>query len=89
MDIVVDKSSLGIQTAAGFTVQTRQATSTVRVKDGGVAVIGGVLEVSDSITRESVPIVSKIPLLGALFRNKLQRTQNTELLIFISPKVIG
>lgn len=89
MDVVVDKSSLGIATAQGFTIQTRQATSTIRVKDGGVAVIGGVLEISDSITEERTPFLHRLPIIGMFFKNKLARTQNTELLIFIAPKIIG
>ena len=89
LDVEVDKSSLGIQTAAGFTIQTRQATSTVLVPDGGVAVIGGVLEISENITSERTPFLHRIPLLGRLFRGRQERIVNTELLIFISPKIIG
>lgn len=89
LDLVVDKSSLGIATAAGFTIQKRAATSTVLVKDGGVAVIGGVLEISNNLTYERTPFLSKLPIIGRLFRNKLERVQNTELLIFISPKIIN
>ena len=89
LDLVVDKSSLGVATAVGYTIQKRRATSTVLVKDGGVAVIGGVLEISNNLTVEKVPLLSKIPLIGNLFRNRLERVQNTELLIFISPKIIN
>lgn len=89
MDVTVDKSSLGIATPAGFSIQKREATSTILVKDGGVGVIGGVLEISDNLTEERVPVLSKIPLLGRLFRSRLNRVQNTELLIFISPKIIN
>ena len=76
-------------TTVGYTIQKRRATSTVLVKDGGVAVIGGVLEISNNLTVEKVPLLSKIPLIGNLFRNRLERVQNTELLIFISPKIIN
>jgi type IV pilus secretin PilQ/predicted competence protein len=89
LDLQVDKSSLGVATAAGFTIQKRAATSTVLVKDGGVAVIGGVLEISNNLTEERTPFLSKLPIIGRLFRNKLERVQNTELLIFISPKIIN
>jgi type IV pilus secretin PilQ/predicted competence protein len=89
LDLVVDKSSLGVATAAGYTIQKRAATSTVLVKDGGVAVIGGVLEISNNLTVERVPLLGRLPIIGRLFRNKLERVQNTELLIFISPKIIN
>lgn len=89
LDLVVDKSSLGIATAVGFTIQKREATSTVLVKDGGVAVIGGVLEISNNLTEERTPFLSKLPLIGRLFRNRLERIQNNELLIFVSPKIIN
>jgi type IV pilus secretin PilQ/predicted competence protein len=88
-EVVVDKSSLGIATPAGYSIQKREATSNVLVKDGGVAVIGGVLELSDNLTQERTPLLSKIPIIGRLFQNRQQRIQNTELLIFISPRIIN
>ena len=55
--------------------------------DGGTAVIGGIFKLNDSVTQAGVPGLSKIPGLGWLFRNKSVNRKNTELLIFITPRI--
>jgi type IV pilus secretin PilQ/predicted competence protein len=70
------------------TIVTESAKTTVMVNDGGTIVIGGLYKLSDQTSGDGVPILSKIPLLGALFRSKrTERTQN-ELMIFITPRII-
>jgi type IV pilus assembly protein PilQ len=58
------------------------------VPDGGTTVIGGIYRVEDAITRERVPFLYRIPLLGNLFRSFSKTTQNRELLIFITPRIL-
>ncbi len=67
---------------------TQSATTTVMVPDGGTTVIGGIYRTEDSITREKVPLLHKIPILGNLFRSFARTKQNRELLIFITPRII-
>lgn len=67
---------------------TQSAKTTVRVPDGGTTVIGGIYRTEDSITREKVPFLHKIPILGNLFRSFARTKQNRELLIFITPRII-
>jgi len=67
---------------------TQRAKTTVMIKDGGTTVIGGIYRTEDSITKERVPFLHKIPILGALFRNSARTRQNRELLIFITPRII-
>jgi type IV pilus assembly protein PilQ len=67
---------------------TQSAKTTVMVPDGGTAVIGGIYRTEDSITRERVPFLHKIPILGNLFRSFALTKQNRELLIFITPRII-
>jgi len=67
---------------------TQSAKTTVMVPDGGTTVIGGIYRTEDSITRERVPFLHKIPILGALFRSFARTKQNRELLIFITPRII-
>ena len=69
-------------------ILTQSAKTTVTIPDGGTTVIGGIHRTEDAVTRERVPFLHKIPLLGRLFRN-LSRTQQTrELIIFITPRII-
>lgn len=68
---------------------TRQsARTTVMIPDGGTTVIGGIYRTEDSITREKVPLLHKIPILGNLFKSFARTKQNRELLIFITPRII-
>ena len=69
-------------------ITTQSATTTVMVPDGGTTVIGGIYRTEDSITREKVPFLHKIPLLGSLFKNFARTRQNRELIIFITPRII-
>jgi type IV pilus assembly protein PilQ len=69
-------------------ITTQSAKTTVMVPDGGTTVIGGIYRMEDSTTREGLPILSKIPILGNLFRNFARTKQNRELLIFITPRIM-
>ena len=69
-------------------ITTQSATTTVMVIDGGTTVIGGIYRTEDSITREKVPFLHKIPILGGLFKNFARTRQKRELIIFITPRII-
>jgi type IV pilus assembly protein PilQ len=69
-------------------ITTQSATTTVMVIDGGTTVIGGIYRTEDSFTRERVPFLHKIPILGGLFKNFARTRQNRELIIFITPRII-
>lgn len=64
------------------------ARTTVLVKDGETTVIGGLSRYSDNLTKQAVPGLSKIPLLGNLFKSKDRAKENSELVVFIKPTVI-
>ncbi len=89
MDVSVDNSSPDFVNRVGEVppIITERATTQILVADGGTAVIGGIFKLNDSITQASVPGFSKIPGLGWLFRNKTINRKNTELLIFITPRI--
>jgi type IV pilus assembly protein PilQ len=67
---------------------TQSASSTVTISDGGTTVIGGIFRTEESVSRERTPLLHKIPILGALFRNMSRTKQNRELLIFITPRIV-
>jgi type IV pilus assembly protein PilQ len=69
-------------------ITTQSIQTTVMVPDGGTIVVGGMYRVEKSTTREGIPFFSKLPLLGALFRNKSKRGTQVELLVFITPRII-
>lgn len=64
------------------------ATTTVLIPDGETAVIGGLLKVKSNKQKNSVPGISKVPVLGWLFKNSSVAKDSTELMIFITPKIL-
>ena len=70
-------------------ISKREAETEVLVKDGETTVIGGIYTRSTANSRAAVPFLSRIPLLGALFRSTTARDDHTELLIFITPKILN
>jgi type IV pilus assembly protein PilQ len=68
-------------------ITTQSAKTTVMVPDGGTTVIGGIYRVEDSVTKERVPFLHQIPILGNLFKNLSKNRTNRELLIFITPRI--
>lgn len=68
---------------------TRRASSLVRVRDGEKIYMGGLLSEESHKTVKGVPILSKIPLLGALFRHTRDDVQRTDLVIEITPHIVG
>jgi len=70
-------------------VDKRTASTNVLVKDGETVVMGGLRRRDKSNTASKIPILGDIPLLGNLFRSKDTSTTETELVIFITPHLIG
>jgi len=90
MDIHVEKSDANFaQQVAGTPTITQKLIETqVLVKDGGTAIMGGVYKNTNSTSTTGVPFLAKLPIIGFLFRNKIDKDANDELLIFITPRVL-
>lgn len=71
------------------TTRKREVETTIRMLDGQTAIIAGLLSEDDSNTNSKVPGAGDIPLLGWLFKNKEETNSKTNLLIFITPRVIN
>jgi type II secretory pathway component GspD/PulD (secretin) len=69
-------------------LNTQQTSTLVRVKDGETAVVGGLIQLSDSETADNVPGLSNVPVAGALFRGKYSNKVRQELVIFVTPHLI-
>ena len=70
------------------TLITQQATTQVLVTDGGTVVIGGVIQTTNSVNIQQVPLLGNIPILGNLFKRRAISTSTQELIFFITPKII-
>ena len=69
-------------------INKKKATTEVLVADGETTVIGGILQVTRKEGQAGLPWLSKIPVLGYFFRKDTNSSQNRELLIFITPKIL-
>jgi type IV pilus assembly protein PilQ len=67
---------------------TRLAETTIRIKDGNTAVIGGLTQASTNVTRTGLPFLKDLPLVGWFFSNKTTTVINSELVIFITPRIV-
>ena len=92
LDIKVQKRepAIGLNVAGGANVPltTRDAKTKLMVRDGGTAVIGGIFRLTSNDGQSMVPGLWKIPVLGNLFRNKTNRDESDELMIFITPRIM-
>jgi type IV pilus assembly protein PilQ len=88
LDLDVAKDSVGEQTASGPAINTKHVQTRVQVEDGGTVSIGGIYETDDRDDVTRVPVLGKIPLLGALFRHRAHRDARSELVVFITPTVV-
>ncbi|MCX8048581.1 MAG: type II secretion system secretin GspD [Methylohalobius sp.] len=70
-------------------IRQRQIKSTVAVKDGDTLVLGGLIKDNRDRSRSGLPLLSRIPILGALFTSNAQKAlTRTELVVLITPKVV-
>jgi type IV pilus assembly protein PilQ len=89
LDVDVNKDSVGELTPAGFAIDTKHVQTQVLVENGGTVVIGGIYEQTESTQITKVPLLGDIPYLGNLFKNTVKLSDRTELLVFLTPKVVS
>lgn len=89
MEVDVNKDSVGQQTTAGFAIDTKHVQTEVLVENGGTIVIGGIYIQTERNTTNKVPFFGDIPILGHLFKENEKVNDKTELLIFLTPKVVS
>jgi len=89
MDLVIKKDSIGETLSNGdISIIKNLLETSVVVPDGQTIVLGGVFENETNNTVNKTPLLGDLPVLGALFRNKSQSNIKSELLIFITPKLV-
>lgn len=89
LNVDVNKDSRGTLTPQGYAINTKHAQTQVLVENGGTVVIGGIYTQDEGETINKVPLLGDVPVLGNLFKNKTRTTSKTELLIFLTPKVVS
>ena len=92
LDIDIKKQeaalALAVQGGNNVPIFTRDAQTQLLVRDGGTTVIAGIYQINDQDNEDRVPGLHKIPIFGALFKNKGTFKRHDELLIFITPRIV-
>jgi type IV pilus assembly protein PilQ len=89
MTLDVNKDAPGAQTAAGVQISTKHVKTEVLVENGGTVVIGGIFEQADRSDTTKVPFFGDLPYIGFLFKNNVTTSTKTELLVFITPRIVN
>jgi type IV pilus assembly protein PilQ len=79
---------INVAEAQNVPIITRNARTRLLVRDGGTTVIGGIYKFTDNNQTNAIPGVSKIPIIGWLFKSRETSLQHDELLIFITPRIV-
>ena len=88
MDVDINKDAVGVQTTAGFAIDTKHVKTSVLVENGGTVVIGGIYTQEDRNQVNKIPFFGDLPAVGPLFRNYYRQDDKTELLVFLTPRII-
>lgn len=89
LDVIVNKDSVGAVTNNVPSIDTKSIQTQVLVENGGTVVIGGIFEQTDRSDVVQVPLLGDIPVVGNLFKSRTNSSRKTELLIFLTPKVVS
>lgn len=88
LEVDVAKDSRGENTTAGPAINTQHVKTKVMVENGGTVVLGGIYQQSETNDTTQVPVLGNIPVVGNLFKTNSRATTKTELLVFITPRIV-
>ena len=89
LEVDVDNGSRGtVQPNGNVSVNTQRVQTTVLVKDQGTTVIGGIYETLERRQQERTPGLSRVPFIGSLFKRNDMASNEGELLVFITPRIL-
>ena len=88
LDVNKDTPDYTRQLAGGIPINTKHVKTEVLVENGGTVVIGGIYQQTINNSTSKVPFLGDVPVLGRLFRNDYKNDAKSELLIFITPRVV-
>ncbi|HKG22018.1 MAG TPA: hypothetical protein VKC34_08975, partial [Blastocatellia bacterium] len=93
MHVVAENNTVNFALAGQFNngtpgINTQSAESIVRVQDGGTTVMGGINIDSEGQTLNRTPGLSRVPVVGELFKRKSVRRDSDEILFFITPRIV-
>jgi type IV pilus assembly protein PilQ len=88
LTLEINKDTVGRSTPAGYGLDTKHIQTVVLVENGGTVVIGGIFYLTETDEEIKVPFLGDLPGVGNLFKNKSKASTKTEMLVFITPKMM-
>lgn len=89
LDVEVNKDSPGEILSGARAINTKRVQTQVLVENGGTVVIGGIFESVESDGETKVPLLGDLPIMGNLFKTRNKTANKSEMLVFITPKVVN
>lgn len=89
LDINKDTPNTSLSTGSGVAIDTKHVKTEVLVENGGTVVIGGIYTQKTTETTYRIPLFGDIPYIGWLFKNREWIDDKSELLVFITPKIVN
>ena len=89
LEVDVNKDSKGEETRAGPAINTQHVKTKVMVENGGTVVLGGIYQQTERNNETKVPLLGDVPVVGHLFKTTGRENTKTELLVFITPKIVA
>ncbi|MFL6660220.1 MAG: type IV pilus secretin PilQ [Massilia sp.] len=89
LEVNVNKDSKGEESRFGFAINTQHVQTKVMVENGGTVVLGGIYTQTETNNVNKVPLLGDLPIVGYLFKSTQRNSAKTELLVFITPKIIA
>jgi type IV pilus assembly protein PilQ len=88
LNVEVTKDAQGVSTSAGPAINVKRVKTQVRVNNGETAVLGGIFEQTLRNDTSKVPFLGDLPVVGNLFKNTSKKDDKSEMLIFLTPRVL-
>ncbi len=90
MQVEINKDTPNTTLLVGGTpsIDSKNVKTQVLVENGGTVVIGGIYQQTVDTTVNKVPVLGDVPFLGALFRSKAEKNNRSELIVFLTPRVV-
>ncbi|WP_240754650.1 type IV pilus secretin PilQ [Parasulfuritortus cantonensis] len=89
LNVEVQKDAPVALTGGSVRIDTKRLKTQVRVKNGETVVLGGIFEQEQANNTEKIPLLGDIPVLGLLFRNNYKTDAKTELMVFLTPRLLN
>ncbi len=89
MDLKIEKDTIGELTSAGYLINTNKLETNVLVGDGETVILGGIFDDIKRNQYQKVPFLGDLPFVGVLFKNNVKTNAQTELLIFVTPRIVN